>query len=421
MSRTKRLLKWTGIVLGGLVAVLLIANAVFVWRTDTALERRLEAIRADGEPLMLADLARDPVPPEFNAHTYLQRAAAGIEGMGEFLDEVFRSETYQLREPTEAELARIRAAFTAYPQVLPLLQQAAEAPDYDPGYDYTQPTDRLIGQIMERLGARRAAIRVLDGHALLCLAEDRHDEAFETSLAMLRLARHVAREPMVVGNLVSHAIRSIAVDSMTRVLRAAPISENRRAILEADLAAFDDVEVFRHALVTERVLGIESYRQLPSRNVWLYLRGYWNLDVAYYLDLLEASLATADRTYADATAAMEAVSRPVAGGLVLVRLFEPALDPVRRLAARSTALTRCLRVLNALQAFEEEHPGAVPELADLGLPAEAITDPFTGEPLRMRRLPEGWLIYSVGENLTDNGGAVTAPSGKLPLDIGLGP
>ncbi len=58
----------------------------------------------------------------------------------------------------------------------------------------------------------------------------------------------------------------------------------------------------------------------------------------------------------------------------VIRLAEvagPALRGLPRDAARSMAETRCLRVLNAAQAFEEEHPGALPEPADLGLPAEA--------------------------------------------------
>ena len=80
MKRLKKTLKWTGIVLGGLVAIGLVANAVFVWTTDTRLERQLAEIRAAGDPLTLADLARPPIPPEKNAATYLRRAEADVDG-----------------------------------------------------------------------------------------------------------------------------------------------------------------------------------------------------------------------------------------------------------------------------------------------------------------------------------------------------
>ena len=73
MKKLKEILKWTGIVLGGFVAIGLVANAVFVWTTDARLDRQLAAIRAAGDPLTLADLARPPIPPEKNAATYLRR------------------------------------------------------------------------------------------------------------------------------------------------------------------------------------------------------------------------------------------------------------------------------------------------------------------------------------------------------------
>ena len=45
----KKILKWTGIALGALIAVLLITNAIFVWRSGKALEERLQIVREAGE------------------------------------------------------------------------------------------------------------------------------------------------------------------------------------------------------------------------------------------------------------------------------------------------------------------------------------------------------------------------------------
>jgi hypothetical protein len=55
-------------------------------------------------------------------------------------------------------------------------------------------------------------------------------------------------------------------------------------------------------------------------------------------------------------------------------------------------------------------------LADLGLSEDGTTDPFTGQPLLMKRLPDGWVIYSVGKDLNDDGGQVDDLT-----DFGLGP
>ena len=49
---------------------------------------------------------------------------------------------------------------------------------------------------------------------------------------------------------------------------------------------------------------------------------------------------------------------------------------------------------------------------------KATNDPYSGEPLRVRRLPQGWVVYAVGPNLRDDGGKVEDPHNG---DVGVGP
>jgi hypothetical protein len=43
-------------------------------------------------------------------------------------------------------------------------------------------------------------------------------------------------------------------------------------------------------------------------------------------------------------------------------------------------------------------------------------DPFTDEPLHVKKTPRGWLVYSVGPDFKDDGGKLDGRS-----DIGVGP
>ena len=56
-------------------------NAYFVWSTGAQLERRFAALRQAGDPVQLADLAREPVPPEKNADAFLRRAADDLDAI----------------------------------------------------------------------------------------------------------------------------------------------------------------------------------------------------------------------------------------------------------------------------------------------------------------------------------------------------
>jgi hypothetical protein len=97
-------------------------------------------------------------------------------------------------------------------------------------------------------------------------------------------------------------------------------------------------------------------------------------------------------------------------------MLESSLFSGLEAADRVRAMVRALRVLNALQARVPPGGDQAPPLGDLGLPAEATTDPFDGEPLRVKKVPRGWMVYSVGRNGVDDGGQF-----ERAADVGAGP
>jgi hypothetical protein len=90
-------------------------------------------------------------------------------------------------------------------------------------------------------------------------------------------------------------------------------------------------------------------------------------------------------------------------------------------AYRNQAMIRAIRILNALQKKAPINADKIPTMAELGLPDEVGIDPFNGKPMIIKKLPDGWLVYSVGENLKDDGGKVQEKTDSKPLDVGFGP
>jgi len=68
---------------------------------------------------------------------------------------------------------------------------------------------------------------------------------------------------------------------------------------------------------------------------------------------------------------------------------------------------RMTRAGLALLQYKKAH-GAFPETLD-ALGVEGLIDPFIDEPLRYRAEGDGFLVYSVGEDRKDNGGAPMPP------------
>ena len=79
-------------------------------------------------------------------------------------------------------------------------------------------------------------------------------------------------------------------------------------------------------------------------------------------------------------------------------------------------MLRCLRILNELTAYAQANGHEAEGLDDLDLPDAAKLDPFSGKPLQLKWTDEGWVVYTVFKNGTDDGGDF-----KDQADWGLGP
>jgi hypothetical protein len=107
-------------------------------------------------------------------------------------------------------------------------------------------------------------------------------------------------------------------------------------------------------------------------------------------------------------------NKPPSG--VVSSLLHIAFGPLMQTVYKDAALVRSLRVLNALTQRQDIGDLAEPALDTLGLSAETTVDPFTGKQLMVHKLASGWLIYSVGPDLKDDGGKLNHHH-----DIGLEP
>jgi hypothetical protein len=95
----------------------------------------------------------------------------------------------------------------------------------------------------------------------------------------------------------------------------------------------------------------------------------------------------------------------------------PALSRVVALDLGAIALLRTARVALAIE-FYRFATGELPDtLLDL-VPAyldSVPKDPFDGNELRYKRLESGFVVYSIGEDLSDDGGK-ERPTGKKKKD-----
>jgi hypothetical protein len=92
----------------------------------------------------------------------------------------------------------------------------------------------------------------------------------------------------------------------------------------------------------------------------------------------------------------------------LAQLLMPAVGKVGAAFRRDRALLRGTIIALALERFrlaEKRWPAELTELVPAYLPAVS-RDPFDGQPMRYRKLADGVIVYSIGPDGQDNGGAM---------------
>ncbi|MBN1911546.1 MAG: hypothetical protein JW818_17525 [Pirellulales bacterium] len=416
-------------VLVGLLLIVVIGTVAWMRYMGSKADRQIAALRAAGQPVSLADLKEEPVPDEENAAYVLEQARDELDGVMKAIyateeaeskaaeealfareeagEEIPEEEYEDDEEVSEGVMKTVRAMLAAHPDVLPQLAKAANCPKYWVE-DYTDCV--ATAGMNPRWEMSRGAARLLGIYSNACLlADGKRDEALENCVTALKLSRHFSHEPTMIGYLIAIACRGIAIESANRTLQSGPVSGDVRKALEEELGKHDTFKMYRHALVTERAAVLDSTDDLCEQYGW---GGFLvRREIPAILDMFEESLDRVDRIAEGKDPGEE--SEPSG---MFASLLGPCMGAGEDAARRDEALLRSLRILLALLDRPDPNAPAPDDLTKLGLPREATLDPFTGKPLVVKKVDGGWLIYTVGPDLQDDGGSFD--DGK---DFGLAP
>ncbi len=386
----------------GAMALLALPLGLWLWvRLGTRAHlasRQLVELRAQGQPVALAELAGPPLAEADNA-------AAGLAALGPQLKALepatsaFLTDADQPGWPSAAQLAAAAAALAGHDALFIALDDVSRRSAYQPAADYSKPPAAVSQEALDRQQDVRQALRVLRTRVSTQLAAGQTAEARQTCLTMLRLARHAQQEPLLNGYLMARAIRFSALEALAESLAGtAPTSAERQQIAE-ELARHDPVGAWRHALATERVFGIASFDEIKQQGAGFLTNWLWDDDLSRYLTLIDQSMPDPRERLPVAPPASGARGRLGA----LTNQVESSLQRAAEAVRRDIAALRAARILVALAGRSPQ--AGPPTAAELGLPSELLADPFAQGRLVIKPAPAGgWLVYSVGPNGQDDGG-----------------
>ncbi|HEX3599263.1 MAG TPA: hypothetical protein VHU84_03925 [Lacipirellulaceae bacterium] len=420
---TKRFWKRLAIGLVTLVAIALIANGFMAWRIESRLQAMIAAIRVAGDPASIAELAPTPIPDAENAAAILGKLGPRLDAFSKeyarFFDtplgKAYDEQSDRGEAPKAEQIAAMRAILDKYSDIDAGLAAAAACDKYASLVDYSTTSVKLIEGLLKRPIARfRTAERFVDWRMETLIAERQPQKAVALGLEFLRLARLYDQEPLMVNALVNIAVRCFIANRLYDALAAGPISPELHAALDHELALQDDPQQVTRVLKTERAYSASSiveFRTNPPpilevNPIFSRMFG-WTMQRHFLgaLEFYDVLLPSASRPWYDAHQQVWRVGTPDASSFgVMAALLIPALEAFYDAEARSTAVLRALRIDNALRAFAEKNGREANGLAELTLPESATIDPYNGEPLKLKRTDDGWMVYSVMRNDVDDGG-----------------
>ncbi len=292
-----------------------------------------------------------------------------------------------------------------------------------------KPGESFVNMLLPHLSDMRELGRLLVIQGERFEYQKRYREALDTYLAVARTGFHVSKEPILISCLVGVALDAMAVKGIEGCILRNRLDTEILVYLSRQLGVIGRVaESYEVGLAGERVFGTSvvddlfdrprelSFKDIAGKGSELYnfvpvigrrvpgLRAIMKSDFRRFWSRMD------EWNKLPAHIALRPENSPdkiidELSPWSLARMLVPAVARTRAVFLAAKARKEVLATEIALQIYwnvKRDYPDNLNQLK--GILDEIPPDPFATEPLRYRRTKDGWIVYSVGENLVDDGG-----------------
>ncbi len=338
-----------------------------------------------------------------------------------------------------AQRELLRSELAKMPKAVALARQIKDRP-YG-SFPLTLSPD-YISTLVPHVQTVRETMVVLQFDAWLRADSESVAASLESCQALLNTGRSLADEPFLISQLVRYAGQAILLDVLEKCLAQGEATPVPLAALQDSLAREIRESDWLFALRGERAGGIlflenaESspvkFRQLKQimgvRNgptkfqlsdyVFDYLPASLKMQIPQHLRYMNRIIEAAKLPLHEQTVALAKIE----ADLPQQPAINQALAPGKKMGGahlRSQAGLRTMLVALACERYRMQHktwPDSLEKLVEAKLLDAVPADPFDGKPLRMTRTKWGVVLYSVGHDNVDDGGAIDR---ERPIDPGV--
>ena len=406
--------------------LLITAHSVATLVLEYRVRAKIAAIRAKGEPASLADLHGKKIPDSENAAVIYDRifkdsssTAFMLLTSPNWMDQ--RKTNPQLWNEGREELAKKEGII-----------RDVEAATSLPGCQFPVAADKhdwevLNGLLFFRTGGLRHLARLLWVNAVFHAAEGDMDEAIRSVELGFKLSDSLKDDPYLPRQLLRVALIRIASRSLQEALQCGGINEKQAERLSDVLGRIRiDFDPVSH-VVSERAIALYEFEcirrvgfpDVPAESIlsgpggpnhpWRFMSTYVGRPFlyAYELSYLDRESCRIEIVRSCKVLRCEELdSRPYHSGKADERELLRHLGRIKTTFYTGKAHVAGSQILLALAAYKDRF-GTYPENLDelrSALGWKLPEDPFSGRDFLYKLQGNGFLLYSVGLNLKDDGG-----------------
>jgi len=423
-SRKHRRLKVSNI----LIILLLVCIGTFAYyrlSLKSKFQARIDAIRAAGYPVTCAELDqwyKIPSNVENAAYTIIDAFSyfkKWDKEKSKSLPVVGRAELPARTEPMPEEIKALIAQYIADNNEALELLHAGAAIEHS---RYPINLNAGFETMLPPLSEIRKGVFLLKLDAILHVENGNGESAVRSAKSCFGIARSLAKEPVTVSQLVRSACQNLAATTIEYCINRIKFTDEQLVELIESVQNAERISDMSCAFVGERCNGISFFKApgsvdpglidgIPFRPILeLYKAvGMADADAIIYLDLMDGYIKSAQlplHKRLEAATVVDAKLQSTSQVHLLLHIIMPALSRITNIDIRNIAQLQTARIGLAIERYRLA-AGKLPDtLTDL-VPDyldSAPKDPFDGNELRYKRLEVGFVVYSIGEDLSDDGG-----------------
>ncbi len=377
-----------------------------------------------------------------NAYPYYDKAVAASVKMPKLLIE---SKVQWPADFNDAEVQQFSRWLSENDEALDLLIQGIKKPYYWYVYtlaetDLNKGTNSFIPVLidtipMDNLSEYRTLARVLNWRCRYKAYQGNAESALKDCVSLVKFGRHQQGKGLLIEQLVGIAVEALAHGSILLIIERVDVPADTLKDIQEKLqdefssaqkvVNLDGEKAFLYDYIQRTFTddGSGGGRVL-ARGVPLavgdWKTGMWRFATLSYPDRREVTRMV-DQYYELAGQLLDETPLQlertdeseklgeIAGKSFLMKILAPAHDRIVQLVWRVKTMRMGLLTVLALARFEKdkgEYPENLSMLVELGYLKDMPRDPYSDGPLVYRKTDDSFILYSFGENLSDDGGQI---------------